>query len=180
VKERLGPYAYRGGRYDERPVLARFCFGSHFFRFDCARSGAANLERGRGTYKTKPSDYRKSCRVSKPGVLQIEFGYDGNFRSDEFRSQQTLPLTVRYAPVEQLLLDVNVDTLIFEKDEMGISERGVGDTRIGLQLLALKDTEEQSALAFAYYIKLPTASAEKNLVRADRSSFRRSCEQEIW
>jgi hypothetical protein len=159
----LGPYAYRGGRYDERLGLARFCFGSHFFRFDCARSGAANLERGRGTYKTKPSDYRKSCRVSKPGVLQIEFGYDGNFRSDEFRSRQTPPLTVRYAPVEQLLLDVNVDTLIFEKDEMGISERGVGDTRIGLQLLALKDTEEQPALAFAYYIKLPTASAEKNL-----------------
>jgi len=42
-------------------------------------------------------------------------------------------------------------------------ETGVGDTRLGVQVLALEDTERHPALAFAYYIKLPTASKEKEL-----------------
>ncbi len=96
-------------------------------------------------------------------MLQIEYGYDGNFRADEFRSQQTAPLTVRFAPNERLLFDFNIDTVISEKDEMGRRETGVGDTRVGVQILALKDTERHPALAFAFYAKLPTASSEKNL-----------------
>ena len=104
-----------------------------------------------------------SAEFQKPGILQIEYGYDGNFHSDEFRSQQTAPLTLRFAPFERLLLELDVDPVIFEKDETGMSESGVGDTRIGLQVLALKDTERHPALAFAYYAKVPTASQEKNL-----------------
>ncbi len=103
------------------------------------------------------------AEFQKPGVLQIEYGYDGNFRADEFRSQQTAPLTVRFAPHERLLLDFNIDTVISEKDEMGMRETGVGDTRVGVQILALKDSEQHPALAFAFYAKLPTASSEKNL-----------------
>jgi hypothetical protein len=104
-----------------------------------------------------PAEFQKS------GVLQIEYGYDGNFRADEFRSQQTAPLTIRFALVERVLLDFNIDTVISEKDEMGMRETGVGDTRVGVQVLALKDTERHPALAFAFYAKLPTASDEKNL-----------------
>jgi hypothetical protein len=112
-----------------------------------------------------PAEYQK------PGVLQIEFGYDGNFRSDKFRSQHTAPLTVRFATLERLLLDFNIDTLISEKDETGNRETGVGDTRLGVQFLALKDTDKHPALAFAFYAKLPTASGEKNL-GTDRSDYR--------
>ncbi|MEO7672824.1 MAG: transporter [Pyrinomonadaceae bacterium] len=103
------------------------------------------------------------AEFQKPGVLQIEYGYDGNFRADEFRSQQTAPLTVRFAPNERLLFDFNIDTVISEKNEMGRRETGVGDTRVGVQILAVKDTERHPALAFAFYAKLPTASSEKNL-----------------
>jgi len=104
-----------------------------------------------------------SAEFQKPGIVQIEYGYDGNFRSDEFRSQHSAPLTVRFAPLERLLLQFDVDTVISEKDETGMSETGVGDTRAGVQILALKDTEKHPALAFAYYAKLPTASHEKGL-----------------
>jgi len=103
------------------------------------------------------------AEFQKPGVLQIEFGYDGNFRAEEFRSQQTAPLTIRFAPVERVLLDFSIDTVISEKDKMGMRETGVGDTRVGVQFLTLKDTERHPALAFAFYAKLPTASSEKNL-----------------
>src|SRR5215203_1954881 len=44
-----------------------------------------------------------SAEFQKPGVLQIDYGYDGNFLAKEVRSQQTAPLTVRFAPAERLL-----------------------------------------------------------------------------
>jgi hypothetical protein len=104
-----------------------------------------------------------SAEFQKPGVLQIEYGYDGNFRSDEFSSQQTAPLTLRFAASERVLLDFSLDTIISEVDETEERKTGVGDTRVGVQVLALKDTEQHPALAFAYYVKLPSASSEKEL-----------------
>ncbi|HVF30902.1 MAG TPA: transporter [Pyrinomonadaceae bacterium] len=41
---------------------------------------------------------------------------------------------------------------------MGVIQPGVRDTRFGFQVLALKDNDRHPALAFAYYVKIPTAS----------------------
>ena len=103
------------------------------------------------------------AEIQKAGVLQIEFGYDGNFRAEEFRSQQTAPLTLRFAASSRLLLEANLDTVKSETDETGMRATGVGDTRLGLQVVALKDTEQHPALGFAYYVKLPSASKDKGL-----------------
>ncbi|CAN5680574.1 hypothetical protein BH20ACI3_BH20ACI3_11110 [soil metagenome] len=103
------------------------------------------------------------AEFQRPGVLQIEYGYDGNFPGDQFRSQQAAPLTFRFAPVERVLLDFNFDTVISEKNKMRMRQTGVGDTRAGVQFLALKDTEQRPGLAFAFYAKLPTGSSEKHL-----------------
>lgn len=103
------------------------------------------------------------AEIHKAGVLQLEFGYDGNFRAAEFRKDQTAPLALRLAATSRLLLELDLDTVKSQTDESGSRETGLGDTRLGLQVVALKDTEEHPALAFAYYVKLPTASQEKNL-----------------
>lgn len=103
------------------------------------------------------------AEFQKPGVLQLEYGYDANFRAREFRAQQTAPLTLRYAASKRLLLEFDLDTFISQTDEMKMRSDGVGDTRLGFQLLALEDTGRYPALAFAYYIKLPSASVEKGL-----------------
>lgn len=103
------------------------------------------------------------AEIQKPGVLQVEYGYDGNFRADDFRAQQTLPLALRFAATSRLLLEFDLDTLASETDEAGVRMTGIGDTRLGFQVVALKDTEEHPALAFAYYVKLPTASEAKGL-----------------
>lgn len=103
------------------------------------------------------------AEIQKPGVLQVEYGYDANFRAEEFRTQQTLPLALRFAASSRLLLELDLDTLKSETDENDSRETGIGDTRIGFQVVALKDTERHPALAFAYYIKLPSASKEKGL-----------------
>lgn len=104
-----------------------------------------------------------SAEFQKPGVLQVEYGYDGIFRGEDFRSQQTAPLTVRFAASKRLLFDFSIDSIESEKTEMQPRETGVGDTRVGFQLLALSDTKKHPALAFAYYVKAPTASFEKGL-----------------
>jgi hypothetical protein len=103
------------------------------------------------------------AEIQKAGVLQLEYGYDANFRGAEFRTEQTAPLALRFAASSRLLLEADVDTIKSETDETGNRRTGVGDTRLGFQLVALKDTEKHPALAFAYYVKLPTASEEKDL-----------------
>jgi hypothetical protein len=104
-----------------------------------------------------------SAEFQKPGVLQIEYGYDGNFRGEDFRSQQSAPLTLRFAASKRVLFDFSIDTVVSEVDEMRKRETSVGDTRVGVQILAISDTEKHPALAFAYYVKAPTASSEKEL-----------------
>ena len=103
------------------------------------------------------------AEIQKAGVLQLEYGYDGNFRAEEFRKDQAAPLTLRFAAGSRLLLEFGLDTVKSQTDEAGERVTGIGDTRLGFQVVALKDTEKHPALAFAYYIKLPSADEEKGL-----------------
>ena len=103
------------------------------------------------------------AEIQKAGVLQVEYGYDANFRAGDFRSQHSAPLSLRFAATSRLLLAANLDTVESELDESGVRMTGVGDASLGFQVVALKDTERHPALAFAYYVKLPTASEEKGL-----------------
>jgi hypothetical protein len=103
------------------------------------------------------------AELQKPGVLQIEYGYDASFHASDFRLQQTAPLALRFAVTTRLLLELDLDTVNSQTDQSATRMTGIGDTQIGFQLVALKDTEKHPALAFAYYAKLPTASTEKGL-----------------
>lgn len=103
------------------------------------------------------------AEFQRPGVLQLEYGYDASFRASDFRTQQTLPLALRFAATSRLLFELDLDTLASETDETGVRQTGIGDTRIGAQVVALKDTEKHPALAFAYFVKLPSASTDKQL-----------------
>lgn len=106
------------------------------------------------------------AEIQKPGVLQVEYGYDANFRSKEFETQQLAPLSLRFAATSRLLLEFDLDTVESIKPKetaLQQTETGVGDARIGFQTLILKDTERHPALAFAYILKIPAASDEKKL-----------------
>ncbi|HEX8706871.1 MAG TPA: transporter [Pyrinomonadaceae bacterium] len=126
---------------------------------------AAAGQQGEEEEFIKPSrpSVANPAEIQRRGVLQLEYGYDGNFRGSEFRSQQTAPLTLRFAAASRLLLELDFDTVESETDETGTRMTGIGDTRIGFQAVVLKDTEKHPALAFAYYAKLPTASEKKGL-----------------
>jgi hypothetical protein len=104
------------------------------------------------------------AEIQKAGVLQVEYGYDANFRSRELHTEQSAPLSLRFAATSRLLLELDLDTFKSETDEATrVRETGIGDARLGLQIVALKDTDAHPALAFAYYLKLPAASEEKGL-----------------
>jgi hypothetical protein len=103
------------------------------------------------------------AEIHKAGVLQVEAGYDANFRAKEFRAEHTLPLSLRFSAASRLLLELNFDAVKSQTDETGTRMTGVGDVRLGLQIVALKDTEKHPAMAFAYYVKLPSASERKGL-----------------
>ena len=127
-----------------------------------AQSAQAGGEEEEFIKPSRPS-VANPAEIQRAGVLQLEYGYDGNFRAAEFRSDQSAPLSLRFAASSRLLLEADLDTIKSQTDETGARRTGIGDTRLGLQVVALKDTERHPALAFAYYVKLPTASEEKEL-----------------
>ena len=130
---------------------------------DTLRPPAATQTEEEDFIKPSRPSIANPAEIHKAGVLQIEYGYDANFRAAEFRTEQTATLALRYAAGSRLLLEADLDTIKSETDETGVRMTGVGDTRFGLQLVALKDTEQHPALAFAYYVKLPSASENKGL-----------------
>ncbi|MGI8656769.1 MAG: transporter [Pyrinomonadaceae bacterium] len=103
------------------------------------------------------------AEFQKPGVLQLEYGYDANFRADDFRTMQRTPLALRFAISRRFLFELDNDNLLSQTPVDGLRTIGVGDTQLGLQGVAIHETPDHPALAFAYYIKLPSASVAKNL-----------------
>jgi hypothetical protein len=104
------------------------------------------------------------AEFQKAGVLQVEYGYDGSFRGEEFHAQHVAPLALRYAATRRLLLELDLDTVKSETDEeTRVRQTGLGNSRLGFQVLVLEDNERHPALAFAYRVKLPSASEEKGL-----------------
>lgn len=104
-----------------------------------------------------------SAKIQKKGVLQIEYGGDFEFRSPEFLDRQNTPLGIYFAVNDRLRLDFEIDAVISERDLSGRRETGVGDSHLGFKAIARDKPKERLAVAFAYSIKLPTASEEKGL-----------------
>lgn len=103
------------------------------------------------------------AEFQRPGVLQLEYGYDANFRADDFRTMQRTPLALRFAISRRFLFEFDNDNLLSQTPVDGARTTGVGDTQLGLQGVVVHETPDHPALAFAYYIKLPSASVAKNL-----------------
>lgn len=105
----------------------------------------------------------ESAVIQKKGVLQIEYGGDFDFRSPEFRNAQSAPLGVYYAATDRLRFDFDFEAVSSEKDLMFQRKTGVGDVNLGFKTVIRDKPEKKIAVAFAYSIKLPAASADKDL-----------------
>jgi len=104
------------------------------------------------------------AEIPRPGVLQLEFGYDSNFRARDVRAEHSLPVTLRYSAANRLLLHLDFEAVRSVTDEPTRARAtGFGDTRVGFQVVALEEGAGRPALAFAYYAKLPTADEGRGL-----------------
>ena len=103
------------------------------------------------------------AEFQKPGVLQLEFGYNGYYRSSDFKSQHDAPLALRFAVNRRILVELDTDSPFSVKDRNNFRQTGAGDTQLGIQAVLQPENKNRPGIALAYYIKLPTASKEKNL-----------------
>lgn len=99
----------------------------------------------------------------KPGTLQVEYDYSGYYHGDDFRAQDTGILTVSYAANDRIGLEADFTTVTSQKALNRHRETGVGDVNLGVQLDLINEDKSHPGFAMAYYVKLPSASAEKNL-----------------
>ncbi len=102
------------------------------------------------------------AEFQRPGVLQLEFGFNSNFRAPSNASEEDFPLALRFAVNRRLLIEVDLDNPLSQKVS-GMRETGAGDTQIGIQAVLQHEHETQPGIAIAYYIKLPSAAEAKGL-----------------
>jgi len=102
------------------------------------------------------------AEFQRPGVLQLEYGFNGNWRAPGGSSEVDTPLALRFAVSRRLLLEFDGDTPISQSTG-GIRETGTGDTLLGVQGVLHHESKTRPGFSLAYYVKLPSASAEKGL-----------------
>ena len=112
------------------------------------------------------------AEFQRPGVLQLEYGFNGNWRAPGGSSEVDTPLALRFAVSRRLLLEFDGDTPVTQAAG-GARVTGAGDTQLGLQAVLEHEADARPGVALAYYVKLPTASAAKGLGtgRVDHSAL---------
>jgi hypothetical protein len=102
------------------------------------------------------------AEFQRPGVLQLEYGFNGNWRAPGGASEQDTPLALRFAVSRRLLFELDTDSP-FSQASGGTRVTGAGDTQLGAQLVLRHEDAHGPGVALAYYVKLPTASASEGL-----------------
>jgi hypothetical protein len=102
------------------------------------------------------------AEFQRPGVLQLEYGFNGNWRAPGGASEQDTPLALRFAVSRRLLLEFDGDSPISQAVD-GFRTTGAGDTQLGVQVVLQHEAAARPGVALAYYVKLPSASAAEGL-----------------
>lgn len=107
--------------------------------------------------------FSNPAEFQRPGVLQLESGYNANFNASGVSSEQDTPIAIRFAASSRVLLEADIDGVISEKATGQGRVTGFGDCQFGIQTVLFHEHETSPGVAFAYYIKAPTASSSKRL-----------------
>jgi len=102
------------------------------------------------------------AEFQRPGVLQLEYGFNANSQAPGGASAEDTPLALRFALSRRVLLEFDGDLLVSQSAE-GLRTTGAGDTQLGLQLVLQHEAATRPGVSLAYYVKLPTASADRGL-----------------
>jgi hypothetical protein len=103
------------------------------------------------------------AEFQRPGVLQLEYGFDSDFRATGVPSAETTPLSIRFAVSRRLLVEFDSGIFVSQTAPDGPRTTGVSDQGLTLQGVLAHETPSSPGVAVAYSVKLPTASDEKGL-----------------
>ena len=107
--------------------------------------------------------FSNPAEFQRPGVLQLEYGYNANFHAPGTNVAQDTPLAMRFAASNRFLLELDSDMVISQSVPGNLRATGFGDMQLGIQGVLEHENETLPGMALAYYIKLPTASSSKGL-----------------
>jgi hypothetical protein len=108
---------------------------------------------------------RKLARVSKradfagTGLLQFEYGYDGDFRQPGADGDQTATASLLFNATEDLQLEFDFETVHALTTGSSQTATGIGDANASAQFTALSEAQHRPSVALSYLVKLPTADA---------------------
>jgi hypothetical protein len=102
------------------------------------------------------------AEFQRPGVLQLEYGFNGNWRAPGSASVEDTPLALRFAVSRRLLVEFDAD-VPNSQVVGGHRTTGAGDSQLGLQFVLQHESAARPGVAVAYYAKLPTGDAERGL-----------------
>ena len=100
------------------------------------------------------------AEFQKPGVLQLEFGFNRSLRATEGGSLWDFPLAIRFAASRRLLVEFDGDSP-FAQESSGMRLTGAGDSQLGVQVVLQHEQHKCPGVSLAYYIKVPTASSSR-------------------
>ena len=117
-----------------------------------------------------PSDFKsrrrrasKAAEFQGAGVLQLDYGYNGDFYARQAQAMQAATLNLNFASTDSLLLEFSNDNLASQTDAAGLRQTGMGNTSLGFQWTALAEKLQHPSLALSYLATLPTGSQRKGL-----------------
>jgi len=107
--------------------------------------------------------FSNPAEFQKPGVLQLESGYNANFHAFGVSNEQDTPIAIRFAVSSRVLVEADIDAVISQRAPNERRVTGFGDCQFGIQTVLFHEHETSPGFALAYYIKAPTASESKGL-----------------
>jgi len=99
--------------------------------------------------------------ITQYGVLELEYGWDRIWPAEHVH-QTSLGGLLKFALLCDVELRWNTISLLSQTDPSG-THRGFGDNWLGPQVRVYRQTNRVPTLAFAYAVKIPSASTENGL-----------------
>ena len=114
-------------------------------------------------FKSRRRRASKAAEFQGAGLLQLDYGYNGDFHARQMQAMQAATINLNFALTDSLLLEFANDNLASQTDMAGSRQTGIGNTSLGLQWTALAEKPQHPSLALAYLATLPTGSQQKGL-----------------
>lgn len=145
------------------PVFMRKFSAIIFFVFSCAFVQASGAQQEVISSPNRPG-VANPAEVTQEGVLEIEYGWDRGFRSQNFKTYTDAVGFIRFGLTEDIELHLAMVNYISQRSQDHEGRRsGAGDTFPGFKYRLSKESEMLPTFSFAYDVKIPTASRKNGL-----------------